>query len=108
MTAMPTSTALATIDLRQFSGWCRARSLPLSAVRRADIETFARELEQNNSAAGHVLVRHAAYRGTGRATHAHDAPGDGLVVGATGTITTTDGGDCADVPTALVAVAVNS
>jgi hypothetical protein len=30
-----------TLDLRQFTGWCRARSLPLFAVRRADIETFA-------------------------------------------------------------------
>ena len=34
-----------TVDLRQFSGWCRARSLPLFSVRRADIETFAREME---------------------------------------------------------------
>ena len=34
-----------TLDLRQFSGWCRARSLSLFSVRRADIETFARELE---------------------------------------------------------------
>jgi integrase/recombinase XerD len=34
-----------TLDLRQFTGWCRARSLPLFLVRRADIETFARELE---------------------------------------------------------------
>jgi integrase/recombinase XerD len=34
-----------TLDLRQFAGWCRARSLPLFSVRRADIETFARELE---------------------------------------------------------------
>ena len=30
------------LDLRQFTGWCRARSLPLFAVRRADIESFAR------------------------------------------------------------------
>ena len=30
-----------TLDLRQFTGWCQARSLPLLAVRRADIETFA-------------------------------------------------------------------
>ena len=30
-----------TLDLRQFSGWCRARSLSLFSVRRADIETFA-------------------------------------------------------------------
>jgi site-specific recombinase XerD len=34
-----------TLDLRQFTGWCRARSLSLFSVRRADIETFARELE---------------------------------------------------------------
>ncbi|MFY9865305.1 MAG: hypothetical protein WAK58_15940 [Trebonia sp.] len=34
-----------TLDLRQFAGWCWARSLPLFSVRRADIETFARELE---------------------------------------------------------------
>jgi integrase/recombinase XerD len=33
------------LDLRQFTTWCRARSLPLFAVRRADIESFARELE---------------------------------------------------------------
>src|ERR1700722_1175057 len=32
-----------TLDLRQFTGWCRARTLPLFSVRRADIETFARE-----------------------------------------------------------------
>jgi hypothetical protein len=34
-----------TLDLRQFTGWCRTRSLPLLSVRRADIETFAREME---------------------------------------------------------------
>jgi hypothetical protein len=34
-----------TLDLRQFTGWCRTRSLPLFSVRRAGIETFARELE---------------------------------------------------------------
>ena len=33
------------LDLRQFTSWCRARSLALFAVRRADIESFARELE---------------------------------------------------------------
>jgi hypothetical protein len=30
------------LDLRQFTTWCRARSLPLSAVRRAGIELFVR------------------------------------------------------------------
>ncbi len=29
------------LDLRQFTTWCRARSLNLFAVRRADIEGFA-------------------------------------------------------------------
>ena len=33
------------LDLRQFASWCRARSVALFAVRRADIESFARELE---------------------------------------------------------------
>ena len=39
-----------TLDLRQFTTWCRARSLPLFAVRRADIEGFARELEARGRA----------------------------------------------------------
>jgi hypothetical protein len=30
------------LDLRQFTTWCRGRSLPLFAVRRAEIESFAR------------------------------------------------------------------
>jgi site-specific recombinase XerD len=34
-----------TLDLRQFTAWCRTRSLPVFAVRRADIEMFARERE---------------------------------------------------------------
>jgi len=33
------------LDLRQFTTWCRARSLALFSVRRADIESFARDLE---------------------------------------------------------------
>jgi site-specific recombinase XerD len=44
-------------DLRQFTGWCRARSLPLFAVRRADIETFARELEARGRARATVTRR---------------------------------------------------
>src|SRR5690242_11582601 len=46
-----------TLDLRQFSTWCRARSLPLFAVRRADIETFARELEALGRARATVTRR---------------------------------------------------
>jgi site-specific recombinase XerD len=38
------------LDLRQFTNWCRARSLPLFAVRRADIESFARDLEAKGRA----------------------------------------------------------
>ncbi len=41
-----------TLDLRQFTGWCRARSVPLFSVRRADIETFARDLEARGRARG--------------------------------------------------------
>jgi integrase/recombinase XerD len=33
------------LDLRQFTAWCRTRSLLLFAARRADIESFARDLE---------------------------------------------------------------
>ena len=39
-----------TLDLRQFTTWCRARSLSLFAVRRADIEGFARDLEARGRA----------------------------------------------------------
>ena len=38
------------LDLRQFTNWCRARSLALFAVRRADIESFARDLEARSRA----------------------------------------------------------
>jgi integrase len=46
-----------TLDLRQFTGWCRTRSLPLFSVRRADIETFARELEALGRARATVTPR---------------------------------------------------
>jgi integrase/recombinase XerD len=46
-----------TLDLRQFTGWCRDRSLFLFAVRRADIETFARELEAKGRARATVTRR---------------------------------------------------
>ena len=38
------------LDLRQFTTWCRARSLALFSVRRADIESFARDLEARGRA----------------------------------------------------------
>src|SRR5215470_13670453 len=46
-----------TLDLRQFATWCRARSLPLFAIRRADIEGFARDLEANGRARATVTRR---------------------------------------------------
>jgi integrase/recombinase XerD len=45
------------LDLRQFTTWCRARSLALFAVRRADIESFARELEARGRACATVTRR---------------------------------------------------
>ena len=45
------------LGLRQFTTWCRARSLPLFAVRRADIESFARELEARGRACTTVTRR---------------------------------------------------
>jgi integrase/recombinase XerD len=46
-----------TLDLRQFTGWCQGRSLPLFSVRRADIETFAREFEARGRARATVTRR---------------------------------------------------
>jgi hypothetical protein len=46
-----------TLDLRQFTAWCRARSLPLFSLRRADIETFARDLEAKGRARATVTRR---------------------------------------------------
>ncbi len=45
------------LDLRQFTIWCRARSLALFAVRRADIEGFARDLETRGRARATVTRR---------------------------------------------------
>jgi integrase len=45
------------LDLRQFTSWCRSRSLALFAVRRAGIEGFARELEAAGRARATVTRR---------------------------------------------------
>ena len=45
------------LDLRQFTTWCRARSMPLFAIRRADIESFARDLEARGRARATVTRR---------------------------------------------------
>ncbi len=46
-----------TLDFRQFTTWCRVRSLNLFAVRRADIEGFARDLEARGRARATVTRR---------------------------------------------------
>src|ERR1700745_2675773 len=46
-----------TRDLRQFTTWCRARSLALFAVHRSDIESFARDLEARGRARATVTRR---------------------------------------------------
>ena len=45
------------LDLRQFTTWCRARSVALFAVRRTDIESFARNLEAKGRARATVTRR---------------------------------------------------
>jgi len=45
------------LDLRQFTTWCRARSVSLFTVRRADIETFARDLEARGRARATITRR---------------------------------------------------
>ncbi|HJZ25221.1 MAG TPA: tyrosine-type recombinase/integrase [Streptosporangiaceae bacterium] len=45
------------LDLRQFTTWCRARSVAMFAVRRADIESFARDLEIKGRARATVTRR---------------------------------------------------
>ncbi len=45
------------LDLRQFTTWCRVHVLNLFAVRRSDIEGFARELEARGRARATVTRR---------------------------------------------------
>ncbi len=52
-----------TLDLRQFTAWCRQRQLRLFAVRRADIELFARDLEAAARARAAVTRRLSAIAG---------------------------------------------
>jgi Phage integrase, N-terminal SAM-like domain len=52
------------LDLRQFASWCRTRSLALFAVRRADIEGFARDLEAMGRARATVTRRLSTIAGS--------------------------------------------
>ena len=45
------------LDLRQFTSWCQVHSLNLFAVRRADIEAFAGDLEARGRARATVTRR---------------------------------------------------
>jgi integrase/recombinase XerD len=45
------------LDLRQFTTWCQQRQLRLFAVRRADIELFARDLEAAGRARATITRR---------------------------------------------------
>jgi integrase/recombinase XerD len=45
------------LDLRQFTSWCKARSVALFTVRRTDIESFARDLEAKGRARATVTRR---------------------------------------------------
>jgi integrase/recombinase XerD len=54
------------LDLRQFTTWCRARCLALSAVRRCDIESFARDLEAKGRARATVTRRLCTIAGFSR------------------------------------------
>ena len=51
------------LDLRQFTTWCRDRSVPLFRVRRSDIEGFARDLEDRGRARATVSRRLCAIAG---------------------------------------------
>jgi integrase/recombinase XerD len=51
------------LDLRRFTAWCRARSLPLFAVRRADIEGFPRDLEARGRTRATVTRRQCTVAG---------------------------------------------
>ena len=68
-----------TLDLRQFTSWCRAHCLNLFAVRRAGIEGFARDLEARGRARATVTRRLctiagflAGYRGLTREAYMLD------------------------------------
>ena len=52
------------LDLRQFVSWCRARPVALFAVRRADIEGFARDLEARGRARATVTRRLSTIAGS--------------------------------------------
>jgi integrase/recombinase XerD len=63
------------LDPRQFNTWCRARSLALFAVRRADIEGFARDLEARGRARATVTRRLSTIAGFYKYAVEEELPG---------------------------------
>jgi integrase/recombinase XerD len=63
-----------TLDLRQFASWCRAHSLNLFAVRRADIESFARDLEARGRGRATVTRRLCTIAGFYRSAVEEELP----------------------------------
>ena len=66
------------LDLRQFTTWCRTRSLALFAVRRADIEGFARDLEARGRARATVTRRLSTIAGFYKYAVEEELPGTRL------------------------------
>jgi hypothetical protein len=64
-----------TLDLRQFTAWRQARSLPLFSVRRAGIEAFARELEERGRARATVTRRLRTIAGLCKSAAEEELPG---------------------------------
>ena len=52
-----------TLDLRQYTSWCATHGLRLFAAKRADIECFARDLEQRGRARATIARRLCAVAG---------------------------------------------
>ncbi len=63
------------LDMRQFTSWCRTRSVVLFAVRRADIEGFARDLEAKGRARATVTPRLSTIAGFLQVRRRRRAPG---------------------------------
>ena len=63
------------LDLRRFTTWCRARSLALFAVRRANIESFARDLETRGRARATVTRRLSTIAGFYKYAVEEELPG---------------------------------
>jgi hypothetical protein len=80
------------LDLRQFTAWCRARSLALFAVRRADIECFARDLEAPGRARVTVTRRLCTIAGR-RGIHRAGLPAPPIGSPRSGTTWTWTGAD---------------